>query len=159
MRVPFLSNQQFPVAVFLRKFEKLRARYKKAKLKEWGVYVRMKHYAVVLLVITICTLGTITLSYAWWAPADVNQDFKVDMDDVNLCRDAWKSNSSDLHWDSRCDVIESYGIIDIYDMVVIARHYGESDPVIPEFPSWALLPLLLFATLLMVLKPKRKKTS
>ena len=98
MRVPFLSNQQFPVAVFLRKFEKLRARYKKAKLKEWGVYVRMKHYAVVLLVITICTLGTITLSHAWWAPADVNQDFKVDMDDVNLCRDAWKSNSSDLHW-------------------------------------------------------------
>jgi len=85
----------------------------------------MKHYAVVLLVITICTLGTITLSYAWWAPADINQDFKVDMNDVNLCLDAWKSNSTDLHWDSRCDIAESSGIIDIFDLVMIAGSYGE----------------------------------
>jgi len=120
----------------------------------------MKYFALILLVVTVSLFGTITPSYSsWWKPADINQDFKVDMNDVDLCLDSWKSNSSDSNWNSRCDIAESYGIIDIYDFVAMARHYGEYDPIIPEFPFWAILPLLIFATFLTATKFRRKKIS
>lgn len=122
--------------------------------------MRMKRYALILLIVTLSLVGIILPSYSsWWKPADINQDFKVDMDDVNLCLDAWKSNSSNLNWDSRCDIAESYGLINLYDLVAMARHYGEFDPIIPEFPSWTILPLLIISTLPMLLWRQKKSTK
>ncbi len=50
--------------------------------------MRMKRYALVLLIVTLSLVGIILPSYSWWKPADINQDLKVNMDDVNLCLDA-----------------------------------------------------------------------
>lgn len=121
--------------------------------------MRMKRIGLVLFIITISLSAIILPSYSsWWEPADMNQDLKVDMDDVNLCLVAWKSNSSDSDWDARCDIVESYGFVDIYDFVAMASHYGDSNPVIPEFPSWTIL-LLIFSTLPMLLWQHKKSNK
>ena len=120
--------------------------------------MRMKCYALVLLTITFSLSVLILPSFSsWWGPADINQDLTVDMDDVNICLDAWKSNSSDPNWDARCDIVESHGFVDIYDFVAMASHYGDSNPVIPEFPSWAII-LFILSTLPMLLWKRKKST-
>jgi len=63
-------------------------------------------------------------SYSWWNPADVNQDLKVDMDDVVLCVSAYESTPSDPHWDPFCDIAKPHGIINIFDVVMMASSYG-----------------------------------
>jgi len=62
----------------------------------------------------------------YWNPADVNHDLKVDIYDVVLACSAYSSTPSDPHWNPHCDIAEPYGIIDIYDIVMIAGSYGES---------------------------------
>lgn len=64
-------------------------------------------------------------SYSWWNLADVNQDLKVDMDDIALCVTAYKNTPSDPHWDPFCDIAEPHGTIDIFDIVMMASSYGE----------------------------------
>ncbi|TET57000.1 hypothetical protein E3J51_03815 [Candidatus Bathyarchaeota archaeon] len=64
-------------------------------------------------------------SYSWWNLADANQDLKVDMDDVVLCVSAYESTPSDPHWDPFCDIAEPHGIINIFDVVMMASNYGE----------------------------------
>lgn len=64
-------------------------------------------------------------SYSWWNPADANQDLKVDMDDVVLCVSAYESTPSDPHWDPFCDIADPHGIINIFDVVMMASNYGE----------------------------------
>ncbi|MCK4478194.1 right-handed parallel beta-helix repeat-containing protein [Candidatus Bathyarchaeota archaeon] len=61
----------------------------------------------------------------WWNLADVNYDFKVDIYDVVLACSAYTSTPSDPHWNPHCDIAEPYGIIDIFDIVMIAGSYGE----------------------------------
>lgn len=64
-------------------------------------------------------------SFSWWNSADINQDQKVDIDDVILCVNAYKSTPSDPSWNPICDLIEPYGIINLYDVVLITRSYGD----------------------------------
>ena len=61
---------------------------------------------------------------SWWNLADFNQDLKVDMDDVVLCVSAYESTPSDPHWDPFCDIAEPHGIINIFDVVMMASSYG-----------------------------------
>ena len=60
----------------------------------------------------------------FWNPADTNHDLKVDIFDiVTVTMAYWKP------WDPgrycHIDLVEPYGIIDIYDVVAICIHYGE----------------------------------
>jgi hypothetical protein len=120
--------------------------------------MRMKYVGLVLLIIAFGLSAVILPSYSfWWEPADINKDFKVDMGDVDICLGAWQSNSSSPSWDERCDIAESYGLVNIYDFVAMASHYGDVNPVIPEFPSWTIL--LVFLSTLPMLLWKRKKAN
>ena len=63
--------------------------------------------------------------YPYWNPADVNDDLKVDIYDLVLCANAYQATPSDPHWNPRCDIVNPYGIIDIFDIVMICASYGE----------------------------------
>jgi len=63
--------------------------------------------------------------YLWWNPADVNHDLKVDIFDIVSACQAYLSTPSDPHWNCHCDVADPYGIINIFDIVMICSSYGE----------------------------------
>jgi len=63
--------------------------------------------------------------FLWWNLADLNYDFTVDIYDLVTTADAYGSTPSDPHWNSHCDINEPYGIINIFDIVMIATSYGE----------------------------------
>lgn len=65
-------------------------------------------------------------SFSWWNIADINQDQKVDMDDVLLCVNAYYSTPPDPNWNPICDLTVPYGIINLYDIVLIGRSYGDA---------------------------------
>ena len=61
----------------------------------------------------------------YWNPADVNHDLKVNIYDAVLICDAYKSRPGKPKWNPHCDIAEPYGIIDIFDVVMMAGSYGE----------------------------------
>jgi len=61
----------------------------------------------------------------YWIPADIDHDLDVDIFDVVLCASAYGSTPSDPNWNPHCDIAEPYGVIDIYDIVMIVGSYGE----------------------------------
>lgn len=63
-----------------------------------------------------------------WNLADVNQDGKVDVNDAVVMALAYASTPVDSRWNCNCDVANAYGIIDIYDMMVLAANYGKRCP-------------------------------
>ena len=69
--------------------------------------------------------GTVIIHACSWNIADINQDLKVDIFDVVLGTDAYGSTPSDPNWNTRCDLVEPYGEIDIFDLVMICINYGE----------------------------------
>jgi hypothetical protein len=64
--------------------------------------------------------------YPHWNPADLNDDLKVDIYDVVLCVRAYQSTPADPRWNPRCDLAEPYGVVDLFDIMVIAGSYGEA---------------------------------
>jgi len=60
-----------------------------------------------------------------WNPADINHDLKVDIYDVVLACNAYSSTPSDPNWNGHCDIADPYGVIDIFDIVMIRSSYGE----------------------------------
>lgn len=65
------------------------------------------------------------LMNVYWISADVNHDLKVDIFDVVSACQAYLSTPSDPHWNCHCDIAEPYGVIDIFDIVMICSSYGE----------------------------------
>lgn len=58
-------------------------------------------------------------------PADINYDWKIDVNDIVLCASSYGATYLDTHWNPDCDLAEPYGVIDILDVVTVASHYGE----------------------------------
>jgi len=74
--------------------------------------------------------GTLLLLYIpdpflKWNPADVNCDWKVNIYDAVSSCVAYTSTPLDPHWNCHCDIAELYGVIDIFDIVMICASYGE----------------------------------
>jgi len=63
-----------------------------------------------------------------WLITDVNHDYKVNIFDIVATATAYGSTPSDSNWNPDCDVAEPYGVIDIFDIVVIASDYGLAYP-------------------------------
>jgi len=61
----------------------------------------------------------------FWNIGDVDHDFDVDIFDVVKAAGIYGSTSADPNWNPHCDIAEPYGIIDIFDLVMIANSYGE----------------------------------
>jgi hypothetical protein len=79
----------------------------------------------------------------WWSPCgthsydilcrflicaayDLNADGTVNILDITLAVSAYGSRVGEPRWISGADMAPHYGIIDIFDLVTIASHYGES---------------------------------
>jgi len=66
----------------------------------------------------------------WFArtlPGDLNQDFKVSLADLVLFALAYTSKPGDPKWNSKAD-LDGNGIVDQYDLAVLAQHYGQHYP-------------------------------
>jgi len=61
----------------------------------------------------------------YWNPADINHDLGVDIYDVVAACAAYTSTPSSQNWNCHCDIAEPYGIINIFDIVMICQSYGE----------------------------------
>ena len=61
----------------------------------------------------------------FWNLGDLDHDLDVDIFDIVKAATIYGSTSVDPNWDPHCDIAEPYGIIDIFDIVVIASQYGE----------------------------------
>ena len=56
---------------------------------------------------------------------DTNLDRIVDPCDLATICYAYDSTPSDPNWLPCCDIAEPFGIINIYDIVVVTANYGE----------------------------------
>lgn len=70
----------------------------------------------------ILTDGTVLITMV----ADLNGDQKVDLYDAVLIAAAYGSKVGDPNWNPNADLAPQYGIINIYDAVTMAYHYGET---------------------------------
>ncbi len=69
--------------------------------------------------------GIVIIHVCFWNLADINQDLKVDIFDVVLGINAYGSTPLDPNWDPRCDLVEPFDEIHIFDVVMICINYGE----------------------------------
>lgn len=76
-------------------------------------------------IINVNNTDNYPLMNRYWNPGDINHDLKVDIYDAVLVCVAYTSTPSDPHWNPHCDIAEPYGIIDIYDVVMMAGSYGK----------------------------------
>jgi parallel beta-helix repeat protein len=60
--------------------------------------------------------------------ADVNCDGKVDISDIVQAAASYGSKEGDPNWNANANLAQSYGVIDILDLVTITAHYGEKYP-------------------------------
>ena len=65
------------------------------------------------------------LTSAYWSPGDVDHDLDVDIFDVVRVASAYGCTPLDPNWNPHCDIAQPYGIISIYDIVLVAGDYGE----------------------------------
>lgn len=52
-------------------------------------------------------------------------DLKVDIFDVVSAGTAYSSTPVNPHWNCHCNIAEPYGVVDIFDIVMICSSYGE----------------------------------
>ena len=65
------------------------------------------------------------LMNAYWHPADINKDLEINIYDAVLMGASYYATPSDPHWNCHCDIVEPFGIIDLFDVVLMADSYGE----------------------------------
>lgn len=65
------------------------------------------------------------LMTVYWNPGDVDHDLDVDIFDVVKAASAYDSTPPDTNWNPHCDIAQPYGVISIYDIVLIAGSYGK----------------------------------
>lgn len=58
-------------------------------------------------------------------PADFNNDLIIDIYDVVVVANAYGSTPIDPNWNPDCDLEEPYGEINIIDIIIMVRSYGE----------------------------------
>lgn len=76
------------------------------------------------IVIDMYNTDHFPLMNPYWNPADINHDLEVDIfDAVTICF-AYTSTPPDPNWNCHCDIVEPYGVIDIFDVVTMAHSYG-----------------------------------
>ena len=60
--------------------------------------------------------------------ADLNGDGVVNLIDVSMFLQAYGSTSDDPDWNAQADMAYPHGKIDIFDLVTVVTHYGETMP-------------------------------
>lgn len=66
-----------------------------------------------------------TVTIASFHPADFNNDLVLDIFDVVMIAVEYGKTIGDPDWDPVFDLAEPYGVIDILDIIVLARSYGD----------------------------------
>lgn len=76
--------------------------------------------------------------YKYEAPTpvkeDVNKDGKVDVTDLSLVAAKYNVKSTDAAYDAACDINDSK-VIDLFDLVMVAKKIGATTPDNPEEPD------------------------
>jgi parallel beta-helix repeat protein len=97
--------------------------------------------------------------------ADLNEDGIVNVLDMCILSVAWNSTQADPQWVAEADLNDD-GVIDDLDMNLLVSVIGENTnmatheiTIIPEFPSFLILPLFIIATLFTVTGYHRKRSG
>ena len=61
----------------------------------------------------------------YWDAGDIDHDLDVDIFDIVRCAAAYGSTPSDPDWNCHCDIVGPFGLIDLFDVVLMADSYGE----------------------------------
>ncbi len=61
----------------------------------------------------------------YWNVADVNHDLKVDIFDIVKVCSSYGASPLDPDWSYHADIMEPYGLIDIFDVVACVAQYGQ----------------------------------
>jgi hypothetical protein len=59
---------------------------------------------------------------------DLNYDGAINMRDIGRVARAYGSEPGNQRWEPEAELAPPYSIIDIRDIGLIARHFGETDP-------------------------------
>jgi len=99
--------------------------------------MRLKVISGIMLTLFVVSLLSTVMSVsatAGWIPEDISgpqdaPDGKVDMFDILVVGLAFGSKPGDPNWDPVADVETTFSLnlIDIFDLVTIAVHFGEFD--------------------------------
>ena len=68
------------------------------------------------------------LMNVYWNPGDVDHDLDVDLYDAVRLLEAYGSELGDEEYNCHCDINEPYGVINLYDAVLLLVNYGEKYP-------------------------------
>jgi hypothetical protein len=60
----------------------------------------------------------------YWSPGDIDHDLDVDLSDIFLIAATYHTTPFDPHWNPHCDIACPYQIVDLFDVVTAAGHYG-----------------------------------
>ena len=60
------------------------------------------------------------------ALGDINSDGKIDVFDIIMASTSFGAKEGEFNWNADADLAPLFGIIDLYDIVTIAYHYGET---------------------------------
>lgn len=71
--------------------------------------------------------NTFFAGYLRVVPGDIDGNFIVDILDLTIVATAYSSIPSDPNWDPRADINEDH-LIDIFDLVTVALHFGQTGP-------------------------------
>ncbi len=58
--------------------------------------------------------------------SDVNFDKTVDILDIIIVATAFGAETGQENWDSRGDISSEWGLIDIFDLIMVAVEFGET---------------------------------
>jgi hypothetical protein len=57
-------------------------------------------------------------------PWDLNQDRRINTQDLSIMAVAYSSKPQDTNWDPRADINED-GRVTMVDLIIVTNHYGE----------------------------------
>jgi hypothetical protein len=90
-----------------------------------GEKLRRSFPAILLIVMLGLMLSQICSVKSQSLPWDLNGDGVIDLKDLSILAQAYRSTPASPNWNEKADLAEPWGVIDLADLVTLAVHYGE----------------------------------
>ncbi len=72
--------------------------------------------------------GTSSTNFEYWLPGDFDHDNDVDLFDAVRLLVAYGSKEGDAAYNPICDIVAPYGVINLFDAVLMLKYYGVKTP-------------------------------
>ncbi len=103
---------------------------KKLPLGSYKLVAKRPQHLTAVTTFDLLEKGRLALPPLLLYLGDINNDNRIDLNDLALLSLAYGTSAGDEHWDPRAD-LNGNGRIDAADLNILTRNYGKSTPVIP----------------------------